>query len=217
MPGLTGPAAPQHHRRPGRPPADEQRDRHRSGSPSTARSTIMPRSVRRSNRPGTAIKRAPTPKPSCTLSSSTVRSACICFTACSPSPSGTRRRRRLFCARDRLGIKPFYYYWDGRLFAFASEIKALLEHPAISPALAEDLLPEVLAFGYSSGDRTLFRNIHKLMPGHRLRAGLRRSRSRTHESSATGTSRSRGSVRDLDSATGSPKLAGAWNNPSKCI
>jgi asparagine synthase (glutamine-hydrolysing) len=78
------------------------------------------------------------------------------------------RRRRLFCARDRLGIKPFYYYWDGRLFAFASEIKALLEHPAISPALAEDLLPEVLAFGYSSGDRTLFRNIHKLMPGHRM-------------------------------------------------
>jgi asparagine synthase (glutamine-hydrolysing) len=78
------------------------------------------------------------------------------------------RRRRLFCARDRLGIKPLYYYWDGRLFAFGSEIKALLEHPAISPALADDLLPEVLAFGYTSGDRSLFRNIHKLMPGHRL-------------------------------------------------
>jgi asparagine synthase (glutamine-hydrolysing) len=77
-------------------------------------------------------------------------------------------RSRLFCARDRLGIKPFYYYWDGRLFAFASEIKALLEHPVISPELDEDLLPEVLAFGYTSGDGTLFRNIQKLMPGHRL-------------------------------------------------
>jgi asparagine synthase (glutamine-hydrolysing) len=78
------------------------------------------------------------------------------------------RQQRLFCARDRLGIKPFYYFWDGRLFAFASEIKALLEHPSISPVLEEDLLPEVLAFGYSSGDHTLFRNIRKLMPGHRM-------------------------------------------------
>ena len=83
------------------------------------------------------------------------------------------RRRRLFCARDRLGIKPFYYYWDGRLFAFASEIKALLEHPAISPALDEDLLPELLAFGYTSGERTLFRSIRKLMPGHHLVLDLR--------------------------------------------
>jgi asparagine synthase (glutamine-hydrolysing) len=78
------------------------------------------------------------------------------------------KQQRLFCARDRLGIKPFYYYWDGRLFAFASEIKALLEHPAISAALDEDSLPDVLAFGYASGDHTLFQNIRKLMPGHRM-------------------------------------------------
>jgi asparagine synthase (glutamine-hydrolysing) len=78
------------------------------------------------------------------------------------------KRQLLFCARDRLGIKPFYYYWDGRLFAFASEIKALLEHPAISGELEEDALPEVLAFGFTGGDRTLFRNIRKLMPGHRM-------------------------------------------------
>jgi asparagine synthase (glutamine-hydrolysing) len=78
------------------------------------------------------------------------------------------KQQRLFCARDRLGIKPIYYYWDGRLFAFASEIKALLEHPAISPALEADLLPDILAFGYSSGDHTLFQNIRKLMPGHRM-------------------------------------------------
>jgi asparagine synthase (glutamine-hydrolysing) len=78
------------------------------------------------------------------------------------------RRQRLFCARDRLGIKPFYYYWDGRLFAFASEIKALLEHPSISPVLDEDVLPEMLAFGYSSSHHTLFGNIRKLMPAHRM-------------------------------------------------
>ncbi|HEV8041220.1 MAG TPA: asparagine synthase (glutamine-hydrolyzing) [Bryobacteraceae bacterium] len=78
------------------------------------------------------------------------------------------QRPRLFCARDRLGIKPFYYFWDGRVFAFASEIKALLEHPAISPELEAELVPDMLAFGYSSDDRTLYHNIRKLMPGHFL-------------------------------------------------
>ena len=77
--------------------------------------------------------------------------------------------RTLFCARDRLGKKPFYYYWDGRLLAFASEIKALLAHPAISPRFEEALLSEYLNFGYCSGEQTLFSGIRKLMPGHWLR------------------------------------------------
>lgn len=76
--------------------------------------------------------------------------------------------RRLFCARDRLGKKPFYYFWDGQLFAFASEIKALLEHPGITAAVEEELLPEYLAFGYVSEERTLFRGIRQLPPGHTL-------------------------------------------------
>jgi asparagine synthase (glutamine-hydrolysing) len=83
-----------------------------------------------------------------------------------------RDRRRLFCVRDRLGIKPFYYYWDGQLFAFASEIKALLAHPSISADLEEQVLPEYLGFGYVSEERTLFRGIRKLMPGHHLTLDL---------------------------------------------
>jgi asparagine synthase (glutamine-hydrolysing) len=79
-----------------------------------------------------------------------------------------QRRRRLFCARDRLGIKPLYYFWDGRLFAFASEIKALLEHPSISTRFDQSILPEYLAFGYISDERTFFGGIRKLMPGHIL-------------------------------------------------
>jgi len=79
-----------------------------------------------------------------------------------------RNRRTLFCARDRLGIKPFYYFWDGTLFVFASEIKAVLEHPAVSARLNESLIPEYLAFGYASGDATLFSGIRQLMPGHHL-------------------------------------------------
>ncbi len=76
--------------------------------------------------------------------------------------------RSLFCARDRLGKKPFYYFFNGRLFAFASEIKALLEHPAVSPGLEESELAEYLTFGYLSGERTLFAGIRKLLPGHTL-------------------------------------------------
>jgi asparagine synthase (glutamine-hydrolysing) len=82
-----------------------------------------------------------------------------------------RGARKLFCARDRLGIKPFYYWYDGRTFVFGSEIKALLEHPAVSVALEESLLAEHLALGYSSGERTLFRGIKRLMPGHTLELG----------------------------------------------
>jgi asparagine synthase (glutamine-hydrolysing) len=77
-------------------------------------------------------------------------------------------RQQLFVARDRLGIKPLYYYWDGKLFAFGSEIKALLEHPDIAAAPNEEYLAEYLTFGYVSGENTLFRNIRKLMPGHWL-------------------------------------------------
>lgn len=77
-------------------------------------------------------------------------------------------RKELFCVRDRLGIKPFYYYFDGQVFAFASEIKALLEHPSISARMEEGALNEVLAFGYASGEQTLYRGIRKLMPGHHM-------------------------------------------------
>ncbi len=77
-------------------------------------------------------------------------------------------QRTLFCARDRLGIKPFYYFWNRREFVFASEIKALLEHPSISAELEDSLLAEHLAHGYASGEQTLYRGIRQLMPGHTL-------------------------------------------------
>jgi asparagine synthase (glutamine-hydrolysing) len=77
--------------------------------------------------------------------------------------------KTLFCARDRLGIKPFYYWTDGQTFIFGSEIKALLVHPAVRAEFDEKHLPEFLAFGYLSGEETMFRNIRKLMPGHTMK------------------------------------------------
>jgi len=84
--------------------------------------------------------------------------------------------RTLFCARDRLGIKPFYYWTDGLTFVFGSEIKALLMHPAVSAEFDEKNLPEYLAFGYLSGEETMFRGIRKLMPGHTMNVQVTASR-----------------------------------------
>lgn len=78
------------------------------------------------------------------------------------------RRNRLFCARDRLGIKPFYYALTGNRFAFASEIKALFEMQDLKALLNRRALPEFFTFGYLSAEETLYHNVYKLLPGHRL-------------------------------------------------
>jgi asparagine synthase (glutamine-hydrolysing) len=79
-----------------------------------------------------------------------------------------RRDRRLFVARDRLGIKPLYYWCDGRTFLFASEIKAILAYPGVRTEFNQSVLAEYLAFGYIAGPATLFAGIQKLLPGHTL-------------------------------------------------
>jgi asparagine synthase (glutamine-hydrolysing) len=79
-----------------------------------------------------------------------------------------RRKRTLFAARDRLGIKPFYYRWDGRAFLFGSEIKAILAYPEVAAEFNRGTLAEYLAFGYITGAATMFEGIRKLMPGHTL-------------------------------------------------
>ena len=77
-----------------------------------------------------------------------------------------RRRRRLLLARDRLGKKPLYYRRRGGLLLFASEIKALLCHPAVGRDIDADALHHYLAFGYTPGDRSIFAEIASLPPAH---------------------------------------------------
>jgi asparagine synthase (glutamine-hydrolysing) len=78
------------------------------------------------------------------------------------------KRRVLFAARDRLGIKPFYYLHNGEFLLFASEIKALLAHPRVRAEFNRSALPEYLAFGYLAGSETMFAGVRKLPPGHTL-------------------------------------------------
>ena len=74
--------------------------------------------------------------------------------------------RSLFIARDRLGIKPLYYFKTERLFAFASEIKALLVHPDIQARVNTSKLSQQLTLKYTLDDQTLYAGIKKLLPGH---------------------------------------------------
>lgn len=78
------------------------------------------------------------------------------------------RKRILFCARDRLGIKPFYYGSGVGRFAFASEIKALLTKGLFEKQVNWEALQDYLLFQTVLGEDTLFRGIKKLPPGHYL-------------------------------------------------
>lgn len=78
------------------------------------------------------------------------------------------RSRRLFAARDRLGIKPFYYTLQGGLLLFASEIKVLLQHPQVQAEVDGDALQDYIDLQYCLGDKTLFRGIKRLLPGQCL-------------------------------------------------
>jgi asparagine synthase (glutamine-hydrolysing) len=75
------------------------------------------------------------------------------------------RRGRLWLCRDRVGIKPLVYAWDGAALRFASEIKAVLADPGVERELDRDALMLYLAFNYVPAPLTMFKGIRKLEPG----------------------------------------------------
>jgi asparagine synthase (glutamine-hydrolysing) len=77
-------------------------------------------------------------------------------------------RRRLLLARDRLGVKPLYWTQTGDRLLFSSEIKSILASGLIGAEANEARLPELLSTRYLSGTETLFKGIHRLLPGHTL-------------------------------------------------
>ena len=79
-----------------------------------------------------------------------------------------RKRKRLFLVRDRVGVKPVYYYAGKDFFVFASEIKSLLQHPKVPREVDLQALDMYLALRYVPGPHTIFKDILKLQPGHWL-------------------------------------------------
>ncbi len=76
------------------------------------------------------------------------------------------RARRLFLARDRMGIKPLYYRQQGDDFVFASEIKAFFQHPEIRPRPSTEGIWNYLTYRSVPAPATLFEGIVKVRPGH---------------------------------------------------
>ena len=79
-----------------------------------------------------------------------------------------RRRRRLFCARDHAGARPFHYCLTAGRIVFASDVGAVLAAPGVSDALDERVVAGWLYGWRCFGDRTFFRDVRRLPPGHLL-------------------------------------------------
>ncbi len=82
-------------------------------------------------------------------------------------------RQRLVAGRDHFGIKPLYMYADDRRLLYASEIKALLRHPAVSVGPDAVGLSDYMTFQYVLDERTLFERISKVPPAHYQTVDLR--------------------------------------------
>lgn len=79
-----------------------------------------------------------------------------------------REKRTLSLARDRLGIKPLFWGRYGETFIFASELKAFKAHPAFKARIDRSSLTAYMRFGYVPSPRSIYRDTHKLEPGHWL-------------------------------------------------
>lgn len=80
-------------------------------------------------------------------------------------------RQELFCARDHMGVRPFYYCATERAFVFGSEIKALLAHPATSGEVNEVRIADYLTRTLEDKEATIYTSIRRLPPAHTLQVG----------------------------------------------
>ncbi len=79
------------------------------------------------------------------------------------------KAKELLLIRDRMGVKPLYYFWDGKTLLFASEIKALLASGLIKRQINRQAIWDYLTYRYVPGPESVWQDIRKLPPGHLLR------------------------------------------------
>lgn len=82
------------------------------------------------------------------------------------------KKQTVFSARDRAGVKPFFYYWKDGLFLFASELKAFHEHPGFIKSINKDAVAAFMQYGNVPTPHCIFDNCYKLKPGHILEIDL---------------------------------------------
>lgn len=83
-------------------------------------------------------------------------------------------KQKLFLVRDRAGVKPMYYYWKNEILLFGSELKSFHQNPYFEKELDYDSVALYLQYSYIPAPYTIFKNTHKLKPGHILEVDLTR-------------------------------------------
>lgn len=83
-----------------------------------------------------------------------------------------RKHERVFCVRDRAGVKPFFYYWKDGLFLFASELKAFHEHERFEKEIDPSAVAAFMQYGNVPTPHCIFKHCKKLLPGHSLSISL---------------------------------------------
>jgi asparagine synthase (glutamine-hydrolysing) len=78
-------------------------------------------------------------------------------------------KQQLYLARDRLGIKPLFYYFDKKSILFASELKGLMAFKIFEREIEPDSIPLFLHYQYVPSPKTIFKNTYKLLPGNYLK------------------------------------------------
>ena len=76
-----------------------------------------------------------------------------------------KETRKLFLCRDRIGVKPLYWYKKGNLFLFASELKAFYQHPSFIKEINKKAIPHYLEKGYIHAEESIYSNVYKLPAG----------------------------------------------------